>query len=312
MENQMEVSSAPVEERKRRSFLADLFTRLIKEKPLGVIGGVILLVLLIVAILADVLAPFGMNQMNLDVRLSAPTSENWLGADHLGRDLLSRVIYGARISVIVGLAGTAISAFVSTVLGLISGFAGGKTDLVIQRIVDALMSFPTFVIALSLISLTGPGLVQVIFILGVISGYRWVRVIRSAVITIKENVYVEAARAIGVPNRRMLLRHILPNIMPVIIVVATINIGRIIIDEAALSFLGFGIPPPAPSWGGMLSGDARTYMIQAPWLALWPGVALALVVYGANMLGDAMRDLLDPRLRGGLGRYSGVKRKLPK
>ena len=308
----MEVSSAPVEERKRRSFLADLFTRLIKEKPLGVIGGVILLVLLIVAILADVLAPFGMNQMNLDVRLSAPTSENWLGADHLGRDLLSRVIYGARISVIVGLAGTAISAFVSTVLGLISGFAGGKTDLVIQRIVDALMSFPTFVIALSLISLTGPGLVQVIFILGVISGYRWVRVIRSAVITIKENVYVEAARAIGVPNRRMLLRHILPNIMPVIIVVATINIGRIIIDEAALSFLGFGIPPPAPSWGGMLSGDARTYMIQAPWLALWPGVALALVVYGANMLGDAMRDLLDPRLRGGLGRYSGVKRKLPK
>ena len=160
-------------------------------------------------------------------------------------------------------------------------------------------------------SLLGPGLVQVIIVLGIARGIRSTRVVRSAVIGIRANVYVEAARAIGAPTKRILTKHILPNIMAPIIIVFSLSLGNMILYEAMLSFLGFGVPPPQPSWGGMLSGSGRQYMLLAPWMALWPGAALAVVVYGVNMFGDAVRDLLDPRLRGGLGRYGKVKRKVP-
>jgi peptide/nickel transport system permease protein len=156
-------------------------------------------------------------------------------------------------------------------------------------------------------SILGPGLLQVVAVLGVLFGIGNSRVVRGAVIGIKENMYVEAARAIGCPSRKILTMHILPNIMAPIIILFTIGIGGVILTEASLSFLGFGIPPPQPSWGGMLSGQGREYMLQAPWMALWPGLALSIVVYGINMLGDAMRDLLDPRLRGGVGRYGNIK-----
>jgi len=299
-------------EGKRRALIVDLFVRLVKEKPLGTIGAAIVLIMFLTGIFAEILAPFGMNEMVLAHRLSPPSGTHILGADHLGRDLLSRIIYGARISMIVGLGGASLDALLATIIGTVSGFFGGKIDITLQRFVDAWMCFPPMFIFLTIMALLGPGLPQVILVLGLSGGIRSSRVVRSAVIGIKENVYVEAARAIGAPAMRILYKHILPNVLAPIIIIFTVAMGRMIITEATLSFLGFGIPPPEPSWGGMLSRDGRRYMRFAPWMALWPGLALAVVVYGINMLGDGIRDILDPRLRGGLGRYSGVKAKRAK
>jgi peptide/nickel transport system permease protein len=277
------------QEKKHLPFLVEVLVRLVKEKPLGTIGGAIVLILFLVGIFANFLAPFGYNEMVLGARLQPPSAHYWLGTDNLGRDLLSRIIYGARISMIVGVSVPAISTVLSLLIGGVSGFFGGKVDLFIQRFVDTVMCFPGLVIMLTVVAITGPGLTQVILLLGILGGIGgMVRVKRSAVLGIKGNVYVEAAKAIGCTNVRIMMKHILPNIMAVVIV----------------SFsMGMGIPPPAPSWGGMLSGPARRYMLQAPWMALWPGLALSMVVYGMNMLGDGLRDILDPRLRGGLGRY---------
>ncbi len=297
--------------RKRRPFLADLAVRLVKEKPLGTVGAVIVLLLLFVGIFADWLAPYGYNETFVGGKLEGMSSTFWMGTDNVGRDLLSRIIYGARISMFVGLGVPTISAVISTFIGLISGFVGGKTDLIIQRFVDAWVCFPALFVMLTFMALIGSGLVQVIIVLGVLGGIGTSRLKRSAVIAIKQNVYVEAARAIGCPTWVILLKHILPNIMSIVIITFTMGMGGAILAEASLSFLGYGIPPPVPSWGGMLSGNARRYMIQAPWMAIFPGLALSIVVYGANMFGDALRDLLDPRLRGGLGRYSGGPRKRP-
>ncbi len=310
-ENTQDTTPEEALEPKRYPFLIDVLVRLVKEKPLGTVGGIIVLVLFLVGITADLIAPYGMNDMVLADRLTGPSAKHILGADSLGRDLLSRIIYGARISVYVGLGGSALDAIVATLIGIISGFFGGKTDIIIQRFVDSWMCFPSLFIFLTVMAILGPGLIQVILVLGIHGGIRSSRVVRSAVIAIKGNIYLEAAKAIGAPNRRILTRHILPNVMAPIIIIFTVAMGRMILQEATLSFLGFGIPPPTPSWGGMLSGAGRTYMVEAPWLALWPGLALATVVYGINMLGDAVRDILDPRLRGGLGRYAGVKRKKP-
>ena len=302
---------AAMREKKHLPFLAEVFYRLVKEKPLGTIGGVIVLILFLVGIFANFLAPYGYNEMVLGARLQPPSTQYWLGTDNLGRDLLSRIIYGARISMIVGLAVPTIAGFLSLTIGGISGFFGGKVDLVIQRFVDTVMCFPGLVIMLTVVAIIGPGLIQVILLLGILGGIGGqVRVKRSAVLGIKQNVYVEASRAVGCSNLRIMLRHILPNVMAVVIVVFSMGMGGAILAEATLSFLGFGIPPPAPSWGGMLSGPARRYMLQAPWMALWPGLALSVVVYGMNMLGDGLRDILDPRLRGGLGRYGRKVKKV--
>ncbi len=207
---------------------------------------------------------------------------------------------------IVGLAASAITVFVAVIIGLPSGFTGGKFDLVVQRAVDAFMCFPWLFFVLTIMAITGPGLLNVIIVLGVLYGIWASRIVRSAVIGIKENLYVEAAVAIGSPTWRVLIKNILPNIMAPIIIIFTISVGGMILSEASMSFLGFGIPPPIPSWGGMLSSSGRQYMLIAPWLAIWPGLALSIAVFGINMLGDAVRDILDPRLRGGLGRYGGV------
>jgi len=300
-------------EPRRRPFLVELVTRLVKEKPLGTVGGVIVLLLLITGVFADFLAPYGYNEIHPLDSLVPPSPKYLLGTDNLGRDLISRVIYGARISMIVGLAASAISEFNSLVIGVLCGYIGGKFDLVVQRFVDAWMCFPGLVILIAVVSVVGPGMGTIILMLGVLGGIGGSRVIRGAVTSIKENVYVEAARAVGCSPRRMLLRHILPHIMPLVIVGFSIRMPGMILTEASLSFLGFGIPPPAPSWGGMLSGTGRSYMFLAPWLAIWPGLALSIVVYGANMFGDALRDLLDPRLRGGVGRYGvAMKKRLEK
>jgi len=299
------------EERKRRPFLVDLVIRLIKEKPLGAIGGVIVLTLLLAGIFADFIAPYEYNEIILDDRLSPPSGEHILGTDNLGRDLLSRITYGARISLYVGLTVTTLDSILGILIGSIPGYLGGKVDLLVQRFVDAWMCFPNLMLLLTIMTLVGPGLWQVILVLGIVRGFSC-RTQRSLVIGIKENMYIEATKAIGASVTRVITRHVLPNIMPGLIIIFTINIGGAILAEATLSFLGFGIPPPVPSWGGMLSGPGRQFMLVAPWMALWPGLALAIVVYGINMLGDAMRDLLDPRLRGGLGRYSGLEKKRAK
>jgi len=302
-------SSGRVAERKRHSGLANFFVRLVKEKPLGTVGLVITLLLLFTGIFADFLAPYGMNDTCIADKLLTPSARYWLGTDNLGRDLLSRVIYGARISVIVGLSATTISTFFFVTIGTVSGYIGGKLDLIVQRFVDATLCIPALILLIVLISIIGPGLFNVILVMGMRKGIAHSRIIRSAVIGIKENVYVEAARAIGCPTSRILIRHILPNIMAPIIILFSIQVPQMILAEASLSFLGFGIPPPAPSWGGMLSGRGRDYMFVAPWMAIWPGLALATVVYSVNMFGDAVRDLLDPRLRGGVGRYGARVKK---
>ena len=288
-----------VSEPKRRSRLADFFDRLVREKPLGTISGIIILILIFVAIFGDVLAPYPYDNVEIVDRLTGPSAQYLLGTDHIGRDLLSRLIFGARISLTVGLAATALNVVVAVLIGGISGFFGGKLDLGVQRFVDAWMAFPGLLLLLTIMSIAGSGLLQIIVVLGIAGGIGTSRVVRGAVIAIKENDYFLAARAIGSRGTATLIRHVLPNIAAPVIIIFTINIGGVIIAEASLSFLGFGLPIKVPSWGGMLSREGREFMEMAPRLALWPGLCLTTVVYCFNMFGDAMRDLLDPRLRGG-------------
>ena len=288
-----------VSEPKRRSRLADFFIRLVREKPLGTISGIIILSLIFVAVFADVVAPYPYDEVNILDRLQGPSARYLLGSDQLGRDFLSRLIVGARISLTVGLAATTLNVVVAVLLGGTSGFLGGKLDLVVQRFVDAWMAFPGLLLLLTIMSMAGQGLLQMILVLGIAGGIGTSRVVRGAVIGIKENDYFLAARAIGSPGTATLIRHVLPNIMPVMIIIFTITVGGVILSEASLSFLGFGLPIDVPSWGGMLSRGGRQYMEQAPRLALWPGLCLTVTVYSLNMFGDALRDLLDPRLRGG-------------
>lgn len=294
-------------EPKRRSGFVDFLLRLVREKPLGTAGGIITLLLLLTAIFANYIAPYGMNAIHPADSLSPPSAQYILGTDNLGRDELSRIIYGARVSVVVGFSASAIATLLSVVIGLVSGFIGGKLDMALQRFVDAWMCFPGLILLIIAVTVIGAGLWQIIVVLALQFGISGSRIVRGAVMGIKENMYVDAARAIGAPTGIILLKHILPNIMAPIIILFTTRVPAVIISEASLSFLGLGIPPPMPSWGGMLSSTGRQFMLMAPWLALWPGLALTLVVYGVNMFGDALRDILDPRLRGGIGRYGTTK-----
>lgn len=289
--------------------VAGFFLRLLKEKPLGTIGGFIVLVLVVVAIFADLIAPYAYDEVHLPDKLKPPASGYVLGTDNLGRDVFSRIVFGARISVIVGLLGTISSTFVSVAIGITCGFLGGKFDFVVQRLVDSWMCLPPLLVLLTAMSILGPGIVQIVVVIGVSFGIGGSRLIRGTVIGIKQNMYVSAAQVVGCSTWRTLTQHILRNISAAIIVLFSTNIGGVILSESSLSFLGFGIPPPRPSWGGMIAGPGRTYMLVAPWMGLWPGLALGLVIWGTNMFGDAVRDLLDPRLKGGAGRYSRVKTK---
>jgi peptide/nickel transport system permease protein len=212
------------------------------------------------------------------------------------------VVYGARISVTIGFATVALATLLAAAIGVSSAYLGGAYDIVVQRVVDAWMSFPALVIVLSLLAALGPGLLNLILALSILGAAGASRVIRGATLSTMQSPYVEAARALGAGHVRVILRHLLPNVTATIIILATIGLGTVILAESALSFLGFGVPPPYPSWGGMLSGSGRSFMYHAPWMALWPSAAISLAVFGFNMLGDALRDVLDPRLRGGGGR----------
>ena len=273
--------------------------RLVRAKPLGALGGVLVVWLVGTAIFAPVLAPYDPIKIKSADRLQPPSLKYPLGTDDFGRDILSRVIHGARISMFLGLGAVGISTGLATVIGVLSGYYGGRIDTVVQRCIDTLMAFPGLVVLLTIMAMLGQGLGNVILALGIGATAGNARIIRSAVLAIKENQYVEVARAIGCREWQIIVRYILPNIAAPIMVVATLGLGVAILSESSLSFLGFGVPPPAPSWGGMLSGSGRTYMLQAPWMAVFPGIAISLAVFGFNMLGDALRDLLDPKLRGG-------------
>jgi len=274
---------------------------LFREKPLGAIGAILVLIMLTAGIFADWIAPFGVNDLHMVDRLAPPSGTYLLGTDNLGRDLLSRIIYGARISIIIGLSAAGISAVVGAVIGLTSGYIGGKLDLTVQRFVDAWICFPMLILYLTLMAVIGAGMIQLILVLGISGGIYGSRTARALAFWVKGSDYFQAARSMGAPTSRIILRHLLPNVLPLMIVTFSMSVGGIILAEASLSFLGFGLPPEIASWGGMLSGSNRMFMEQAPWLVIWPGLALTLAVYGLNMFGDAVRDLLDPRLRGGIG-----------
>ncbi len=269
------------------------------RKPLGAFGAVIVVGMVLMALFAPQIAPYGYDETVRGARMTAPGARHWLGTDNLSRDLWSRVVYGARVSVSVGFLAIALATFAGTVVGVSSGYLGGTYDLLVQRIIDAWLSFPYLMIVLSVMAVLGPGLLNVVLSLSLIISATESRVIRGATIAVAQHAYVEAARAMGCGHRRIIVRHILPNVAATVIILATIGLGAAILAESALSFLGFGVPPPYPSWGAMLAGSGRTYMFRAPWMAIWPGVAISLAVFGFNMLGDALRDVLDPRLRGG-------------
>jgi peptide/nickel transport system permease protein len=269
----------------------------VRKNPLGAAGGLLMVLLLTAALFADVFATHNPVRTSNHV-LVAPGAEFWLGSDNLGRDLYSRVVHGARISLVVGLTSTLLGAVVGGLIGLISGYVGGKTDLIAQRLMDIMQALPILVLALVLAAALGPSLTNTVIAISVVIAPRAARVVRASVLAIREFVYVESARALGVSHARVAWRHILPNTFGPFIVLVTAQLGGAILAEAALSFLGLGVPEPYPSWGRMLSIAAAEYAQKAPWLVIYPGLAISLAVFGTNLLGDALRDTLDPRLRG--------------
>jgi len=275
--------------------------KLVKTKPLGAFGGAVLVAMVLLALFAEAVAPYPPDEIDVLVALKGPSAEHLLGTDNYGRDVLSRVIYGARVSLSVGVGVVIVVTVLATLLGTLSGYFGGRFDILLQRVVDAFLSFPTVILALSIMSVLPPGVLSVIIALSIRQTLGDSRTIRSAVLSVREQQYIEAARALGCANGRILSLHVLPNIMAPLIVVASLILGVAIIVEATLSFLGYGVPPPNPTWGGMLSGDGRQFMLRQPWMAFAPGLALSLAVFGVNVFGDALRDVLDPRLRGARG-----------
>jgi peptide/nickel transport system permease protein len=288
------VLALPTTQTRSRGFWA----RLWRDKPLGAVGGLVLLVFVVVGVFADFIAPFDFNEIAPLERMQAPSAAHWFGTDNLGRDVLSRCLYGAQLSVIIGCSAAALATLISALVGVVSGYFGGKIDLLMQRVVDAWMSFPDLIVLIVVVSVLGPGMPQIIGTLGLLLGIGGSRIVRSSVVSVREHMYVHAAQSTGASWPRILWKHVLPNVMAPIIVLFTTRVGTVILAESGLSFLGLGVPPPAPTWGSMLSGSGRTYMFQGPWLALAPGLCLTAVVYATNVFGDALRDLLDPRMRG--------------
>jgi peptide/nickel transport system permease protein len=268
------------------------------RKPLGAAGASIILTMVMLAVLAPVISFYDPLEWSISEKLSAPSGLHWLGTDDKGRDLWSRIVLGAQISLMVGFGAVGFGSVSGAILGVVSAFYGGRVDAGIQRVMDALMSIPTLILALAIMAALGQSLVNVIIAVGIPQIPRANRVVRSQALAVNQSEYAMAAQAVGATDVRVMALHILPQCVAPWLIIATAGLGTAIIAEASLSFLGLGIPPPQPSWGGMLSGTGRTYYAVAPWLAIWPGLALSLAVYGFNLFGDALRDVLDPRLRG--------------
>ena len=269
-----------------------------QRKPLGAFGAIIMIILVVVAALAPVIATDDPRLTNASQRFSPPGGETWLGGDQIGRDVFSRLVYGTRISLVVGLLSVCFGVTIGAFIGIVSGYFGGITDLAIQRVMDAMMSFPALILALAIMAILGASVTNVVIALSAVFIPGAARTIRSQALSIKEVDYVLAARAVGAGDWRIIMRHMAPNCAATFIVLASISLGWAIVVEASLSFLGVGIPPDVPSWGGMLNGVAQNSLDVAPWLGVFPGLAIAITVFAVNLLGDALRDVLDPRLRG--------------
>jgi peptide/nickel transport system permease protein len=268
-----------------------------RRYPLGAIGALIMISFLACAVFADALTSFDPFSTNPRASLARPGGLHVLGADFMGRDVWSRIVYGARISLAVGLGATALGCLIGMVIGLMSGFFGGWLDLLVQRLMDIMQSLPLLVMALVMAASLGPSLTNTIFAIAIPLVPNVARIIRSNTLSLREMPFVEAARAMGMSEPRIAIRHVLPNTLAPLIVLATAQFGSAILVESALAFLGLGVPEPHPSWGRMLSESAAEYVRTAPWLVIFPGVAISAVVFGTNLLGDAIRDMLDPRQR---------------
>jgi peptide/nickel transport system permease protein len=272
--------------------------RFAKGKPLGASGGAVFLIIVLAAVFAPWVAPYDPYAVYPKLSIATPSLQHWLGNDDLGRDMLSRIIHGGRYSLVAATLAVSIAITVGSLLGITSAWYGGKVDLFFQRVVDSMQAIPGILLAIGVVSVLGPDIRNVAIAIGVSSIARDIRITRGAALSVKENTYVEAAVAIGASTRRIMFRHILPNVAPLIIVVVTISFGGAILAETSLSFLGVGIQPPLPSWGAMLSGNAAGFFQVAPHLAIAPGIVITAVVFAVNVFGDALRDVLDPRLRG--------------
>lgn len=271
--------------------------RFCRRKPLGAVSLVVVVVLILVAALANVVAPYDPAAPHYASLLKAPSRRFLMGTDQMGRDLLSRIIFGSRISLYVGFVSVGLGVLHGAFWGAVSGYCGGKVDQAIQRVMDALMAIPFLVLAMTIVAILGSSTRNVIMALAIVFTPTTNRVVRGTVLVAKENVYVDAAKGIGCRNWRILTRHILPNVFAPILVVATVYLGNAIIIEASLSFLGMGSPPPDASWGAILSSEGRQFLERAPWIAIFPGAVISIVVLSFNLLGDSLRDVLDPRLR---------------
>ncbi|MEH7793375.1 ABC transporter permease [Bacillus safensis] len=295
MEAQKELEPPQPKDERSQSLILESMKQFFQHK-LAVIGSVIVFLFLILAIFAPLIAPYGINEQSLGERFSAPSAAHWFGTDDFGRDIFSRVVHGARISLWVGFFSVLGSVILGTLLGLIAGYGGRVLDAVISRLFDILLAFPSILLAIAIVSILGPSLQNALIAIAIINVPTFGRLVRSKVLSIKQEEYVLAAKAVGMSHRRIVLRHILPNSMVPVIVQATLAIGTAIIEAAALGFLGLGAQAPSPEWGKMLA-DARPYLVQATWTLFFPGIAIMLTVLGFNLMGDGLRDTLDPKMK---------------
>jgi peptide/nickel transport system permease protein len=269
----------------------------VRQRPLGAIGALIVVVMVVTAATAGILAPYDPLETDYAAMLGAPDARHWLGTDAFGRDVLSRVIYGSRTALMVGLGASFIGTVFGAVIGVSSAYFGGRVDLVVQRVMDVFFAFPVIILALAVVAILGTGAQNVILAIAVPMVPRCARVVRSSALAVREMPYVDAARAAGFGHRRIILRHMLPNVMAPILILMTAFLGEAILLEASLSFLGLGVQEPVAAWGLMLRGAAVQFAESAPWMAIFPGLAISLAVFGFNLFGDSLRDALDPRLR---------------
>jgi peptide/nickel transport system permease protein len=281
-----------------RLTLAEEVAGFVRTKPLGAAGALIILAMLLVAVLAPGLAPYDPYLADYGAQFARPGGEHWMGTDEFGRDVLSRIMYGARIALFVGFAASFGGCSIGAVLGVVSAYCGGKVDLFLERMMDILLAFPQLILALAVASILGPAVPNVVIAVAIPIIPRAARVVRATALSIKENQYVEAAHGLGASHYRVVRQHILPNVLAPYLIIVTAQLGAAILAEAALSYLGLGAAEPTPSWGLMLSGSAPSYAEKAPWIGLFPGIAISLAVFGFSLFGDSLRDALDPKLRG--------------
>jgi peptide/nickel transport system permease protein len=287
-------ASAPLAQ---RLSVGEEVVKFVRTKPLGAGGALIILAMMFVALFAEVLAPYDPYRGDYGLQFARPSVDHWFGTDEFGRDVLTRVMFGARIALFVGFVASFAGCTLGGLLGVVSAYWGGKVDLILERLMDVLLAFPQLILALAIASILGPAVQNVVVAVAIPIIPRAARVVRATALSVKEHPYVEAVQALGALRRRVVLRHIVPNVMAPYIIILTAQLGGAILTEAALSYLGLGTAEPTPSWGLMLSGSAPSYAEKAPWIALFPGIAISLGVFGFNLFGDSLRDALDPKLR---------------